>query len=161
MPEPDYVRARMFREYRLIWWSDRAGELIAASSLVFAAWSVTACFYPRLFNWSWLGFIIWLIGCVWLRRFTKRRYRGKSINQDPPTSRSMYKSTFIDHYPERWHEATKAAGVYVGKTVSECEPNCFRECNEPLSFFPALRSRLIEWKLSRQALRKVTESTPR
>jgi hypothetical protein len=151
MPEPDYVRARMFREYRLIWWSDRAGELIVASSLVFAAWSVTACFYPRLFNWSWLGFIIWLIGCVWLRRFTKRRYRGKSINQDPPTSRSMYKSTFIDHYPERWHEATKAAGVYAGKTVSECNTEHFIACDTPPPLIDRRRIRFSEWRLSRKA----------
>jgi hypothetical protein len=157
MPEPDYVRARMFREYRLICWSDRAGELTAVSGLVFLAWSAAACFHPRLVNWLWLGFILWLTACVWFQRFARRHYRKKSINQDPPTSRSMYKSTFIDHFPERWHAATKAAGVYEGKTVSECDPNYFRECNRPLSFFPALRSRLIEWRLSKRALRKVTE----
>ena len=153
MPEPDYVRARMFREYRLIWWSDRASELTALSGLVCLTWSVAACFYPRLFNWSWPGFIVWLIGCVWLQRFTKTQYRKKSINQDPPTSRSMYKSTFIDHYPERWQEATKAAQVYEGKTASECGMEYFIACDTPPPLFDRVRVRFSEWRLSRKALR--------
>jgi len=151
MPESDYVRARMFREYRLIWWCDRAEELTATSGLVFLTWSIAACFYPHLFNWLWLGFIIWLIGCVWLQRFTKRQYREKSINQDPPTSRSMYKSTFIDHFPERWHEATKDAGVYDGRTASECDIKYFIACDTPRSFIDRLRVRFSEWRLSRKA----------
>lgn len=151
MPEPDYVRARMFREYRLIWWSDRVAELTTASILVFVTWTIAACFYPRLFNWSWLGFIVWLVDCVWLRRFTKRQCREKSTNQDPPTSRSMYKSTFIDHYPERWQEATKVAGVYDGKTASECDIEHFIACDTPPPFIDRVRVRFSEWRLSRKA----------
>ena len=150
MPEPDYVRARMFREYRLIWWSDRAGELTALLGLIFLTWSVAACFYPRLFNWPWLGFIVGLIGCVWLQRFTKRQYREKSINQDPPTSRSMYKSTFIEHYPERWHEATKAARVYDGKPASEWGMGYLIACDVPRPLIDRMRVRFNEWRLSRK-----------
>ena len=151
MPEPDYVRARMFREYRLVWWSDRAGELAAISGLILLTWSVAACFYPRLFNWLWLGLIIWLMGCVWLRRFTKRQYSKRSINQDPPTSRSMYKSTFIDRFPERWYEATKVAGVYCGKTASECDIEYFIKCDTPPPMIKRLHVRFSEWRLSRKA----------
>jgi hypothetical protein len=111
----------MLREYRLIWWSDRTGELSAASFLIVA---MMAGFHLTLFHW--LSFTAWLSFCIWLQRFTKRRYWRHSLNQDPPTSRSMYRSIFIDHYPERWHAATKAAGGYQGKTVSECDPKFFR-----------------------------------
>jgi len=141
----------MYREYRLIWWSDRAGELTALSGLIFFTWSIVAGFYPRLFNLLWLSFILWLVGCVWLQRFTKRQYRKRSTNQDPPTSRSMYKSTFIDHYPERWHEATNAAGVYGGKTASECDIEYFITCDTPPPLIDRLRVRFSEWRLSRKA----------
>lgn len=142
----------MFREYRLVWWSDRAAGLTAISGLVFLTWSVAACFNLRFFNWLWLGFIVWLMGCVWFQRFTKKQYRKKSINQDPPTSRSMYKSTFIDHYPERWYEATQAAGVYAGKTASECDTEYFIACDTPPPLIDRLRIRFSEWRLSRKAM---------
>lgn len=151
MPEPDYVRARMFREYRLVWWGDRAGELIAVSGLIFLTWSVAAYFSPRLLNRLWLGFIVWLMGCVWFQRFTKRQYRKRSMNQDPPTSRSMYESIFIDHYPERWHKATRAAGVYEGKTASECDIEYFIAFDTPPPLTDRLRIRFSEWRLSRKA----------
>lgn len=160
MSAPDEVRVRMFREYRLIWWCDRANEVLMLSVIWFVLWCIAGCFWPRLFNRYWIAFVVWLGACMWFRRFAKRRYYEQSLNQDPPTSRSMYKSIFIDKAPERWYAATKAVGVYEGKTVSECDQKRFRECNKPLSFFPALRSRLIEWRLSKQALRKITESSP-
>jgi hypothetical protein len=159
-PAEEQFRIHSYREYRLIWWRDRASEALTLSAICFVLWCIAGCFWPHLFNRYWIAFIVWLGGCVWSQRFAKRRYAEKSLNQDPPTSRSMYKSVFIDKVPHRWHAATKAAGVYEGKTVSECDPKYFRECNERFSFFPALRSRLIEWRLSKRALRRVTESTP-
>lgn len=156
----EHFRIHSYREYRLIWWRDRANEVLALSAICFVLWCISGCFWPHPFNRYWIAFILWLGGCACALRFTKRRYYEKSLIQDPPTSRSMYKSVFIDKVPQRWHAATKAAGVYEGKTVSECDPDYFRECNKPLAFFPALRSRLIEWRVSKQALRKVTESAP-
>jgi hypothetical protein len=156
----EQFRIHSYREYRLIWWRDRASEALTLSAVWFVLWCIAGCFWPHLFNRYWITFIMWLGGCVWFQRFTKRRYSEKSLIQDSATSRSMYKSVFIEKTPQRWHAATKAAGVYEGKTVPECDLKHFRECNKPLSFFPALRSRLIEWRLSKQALRKVTESIP-
>ena len=156
----DQFRVHSYREYRLIWWRDRATEALTLSAVGFVLWCIAGFFWPRLFNGYWIAFIVWMGGCVASQHFTKRRYYEKSVNQDPPTSRSMYKSVFIDKAPQRWHAATKAAGVYDGKTVSECDANYFRECNKPFSFFQANRSRLTEWRLSKRALRKVTGSTP-
>ena len=156
----DQFRVHSYREYRLIWWRDRTNEALTLSAIGFVLWCIAGCFWPRLFNGYWIAFVVWLVGCVASQRFTKRRYYEKSVNQDPPTSRSMYKSVFIDKAPQKWHAATKAAGVYDGKTVSECDANYFRECNKPLSFLQVNRSRLIEWRRSKRALRKVTGSTP-
>jgi len=152
----EQFRVHSYREYRLIWWRDRATEVLILSAICFVLWCFAGCFWPSVFNRYWIAFIVCLGGCVASQRFTKRRYYENSVNQDPPTSRSMYKSVFIDKVPQRWHAASKAAGVYQGRTVSECDPNYFYECNRPLSFFPALRSRLIEWRVSKATLRKVT-----
>jgi hypothetical protein len=158
-PAQEQFRIDSYREYRLIWWSDRASEALTLSAICFVLWCIAGCFWPSLFNRYLIAFVMWLGGCIWFRRFAQHRYYKQSLTQDPPTSRSMYKSIFIDKIFERWHAATKAAGVYEGKTVSECDPKHFRECNKPLSFFRALRNRLIEWRVSKRALRKVTEST--
>lgn len=152
-------RAHSYREYRLIWWSDRASEVLTISAIGFAFWCIVGYFWPHFFSKYWLALVVWLGGCILFRRFARRRYYEQSLILDPPTSRSMYKSVFVEKVPQRWHAATKDAGIYEGKTVSECDPNYFHECNKPLSFFPALRSRLIEWRLSKRALQKSIEST--
>lgn len=156
----EQFRIHSYREYRLIWWSDRASEVLTLSTIWFVLWCTAGCFWHHLFNRYWLTLVVCLGGCMLFQRFAKRRYHEQSLNHDPPTSRSMYKSVFIDKVPQRWHAATRAAGIYQGKTISECDTIFFRECNHPLSFFSALRSRLVEWRLSKGALQKITESTP-
>lgn len=156
MSAPDEVRARMFREHRLIWWCDRSSELAAVSALIFVAWFLTALWHP-LFNLFLLSVVVWLFFCLILRRFTKKRYLQESSNQDAGTSRSMYRATFIDKLPERWYTATKAAGVYEGKTISECDPSHLQIYADQPTLLARLHARFTEWRLSKKASQRAAE----
>jgi hypothetical protein len=147
----------MFHEYRLIWWCDRSSELAAVSALVFVAWFLAALLWHLLFNVFLLCVAVWLFFCLMLRWVTKKRYLQKSTNQDAGTSRSMYKATFIDKLPERWYAATKAAGVYEGKTISECDPRHLQIYADQPALLARLHSRFTEWRLSKKATQRAAE----
>jgi hypothetical protein len=157
MSAPGEVRARMYREYRLIWWCDRSSELATVSALVFVAWFLAALLWHPLFNVFLLCVAVWLFFCHILRRSAKKHYLHESSNQDAGTSRSMYKATFIDKLPERWYAATKTAGVYEGKTISECDIRHLQIYADQPALLARLHARFTEWRLSKKASQRAAE----
>jgi hypothetical protein len=69
----------------------------------------------------------------------------------------MYKATFIDKLPERWHATTGAAGVYEGKSISECDPRHLKIYADQPALLARLHARFTEWRLSIKASRRVAE----